>query len=139
RSGTFNVGPCESSSVARVPTWKCCAFERRLCRRNESLGGGFGRGAKPPSEWNVQGVRLARGRRAPPRIWTLLSGLRGISARGRPKMPVLDQQAAILDHLNPGAGEDAGGLVVHDAELEPHDLRSRLQEVGEMGRDVGRP
>src|SRR2546428_7276970 len=26
------------------------SFERRLCRRNPSLGGGFGRGAKPPSE-----------------------------------------------------------------------------------------
>src|SRR2546421_2059563 len=25
-------------------------FERRLCRRNRALGGGFGRGAKPPSE-----------------------------------------------------------------------------------------
>src|SRR5436309_12430945 len=26
-------------------------FERRLCRRNRCLGGGFGRGAKPPSEF----------------------------------------------------------------------------------------
>jgi len=60
-------------------------FERRLCRRNLwmarlgrrgpspatscgshcVLGGGFGRGAKPPAECNVQGVRLACGRRAP--------------------------------------------------------------------------
>src|SRR5947208_17163469 len=39
------------------------------------LGGGFGRGAKPPSEWNVQRVRLARGRRAPPCSWTLLIAL----------------------------------------------------------------
>src|SRR6266536_4160054 len=42
------------------------------------LGGGFGRGAKPPSEWNVQRVRLACGPRAPPRSWTLLSDLRGL-------------------------------------------------------------
>jgi hypothetical protein len=27
------------------------AFERRLCRRNLVSGGGFGRGAEPPSEW----------------------------------------------------------------------------------------
>src|SRR6266498_5096518 len=39
------------------------------------LGGGFGRGAKPPSEWNVQRVRLACGRRAPPCGWTLLIAL----------------------------------------------------------------
>src|SRR5439155_7993405 len=39
------------------------------------LGGGFGRGAKPPSERNVQGVRLACGPRAPPRSWTLLIAL----------------------------------------------------------------
>src|SRR5438552_6256809 len=39
------------------------------------LGGGFGRGAKPPSEWNVQRVRLACGRRAPPCSWTLLIAL----------------------------------------------------------------
>src|SRR5213592_779209 len=39
------------------------------------LGGGFGRGAKPPSEWNVQGVRLACGPRAPPCSWTLLIAL----------------------------------------------------------------
>src|SRR6266540_30298 len=26
-------------------------FERRLCRRNLFLGGGFGRGAEPPSEF----------------------------------------------------------------------------------------
>src|SRR6266542_2198017 len=39
------------------------------------LGGGFGRGAKPPSEWNVQRVRLACGPRAPPRSWTLLIAL----------------------------------------------------------------
>ncbi len=30
--------PCDSSTI-----------ERRLCRRNRFLGGGFGRGAKPPS------------------------------------------------------------------------------------------
>src|SRR6266446_8998810 len=39
------------------------------------LGGGFGRGAKPPSEWNVQRVRLACGPRAPPCSWTLLIAL----------------------------------------------------------------
>src|SRR5437867_4968679 len=39
------------------------------------LGGGFGRGAKPPSEWNVQGVRLACGPRAPPCSWTFLIAL----------------------------------------------------------------
>ncbi len=38
-------------------------------------GGRFGRGAKPPAEWNVQGVRLACGPRAPPCSWTLLIAL----------------------------------------------------------------
>ena len=38
-------------------------FERRLCRRNRCLGGGFGRGAKPPSEflagaWRGEQARL---------------------------------------------------------------------------------
>jgi len=33
-------------------------FERRLRRRNEFLGGGFGRGAKPPSEANFVNIRL---------------------------------------------------------------------------------
>ena len=28
-------------------------FERRLCRRNPVLGGGIGRGAKPPSELSL--------------------------------------------------------------------------------------
>jgi hypothetical protein len=28
-------------------------FERRLCRRNRFSGGGFGRGAQPPSECRV--------------------------------------------------------------------------------------
>src|SRR5712692_3547381 len=46
------------------------------------LGGGFGRGAKPPSEWNVQGVRLACGRRAPPCSWTLLIALARVSPTG---------------------------------------------------------
>jgi len=33
------------------PDWnEFTSFERRLCRRNRFLGGGFGRGAKPPSE-----------------------------------------------------------------------------------------
>src|SRR6266446_1936344 len=27
RSGTFNAGPCKSSFVARLPMWKCSAFE----------------------------------------------------------------------------------------------------------------
>src|SRR6266508_2691012 len=48
------------------------------------MGGGLGRGAKPPSEelgalgrtLNVQRVRLACGPRAPPCIWTFLSSLR---------------------------------------------------------------
>jgi len=35
------------------------------CGSHCVLGGGFGRGAKPPAECNVQGVRLACGRRAP--------------------------------------------------------------------------
>ena len=44
---------------------ECSTFERRLCRRNPP-GGGFGRGAKPPSEWKVRlacgvGRRLADG------------------------------------------------------------------------------
>src|SRR5439155_900190 len=46
------------------------------------LGGGFGRGAKPPAEGNVQAVRLACGPRAPPRSWTLLSGLPGAAEKG---------------------------------------------------------
>src|SRR2546426_9411068 len=44
-------------------------FGARALRAQRILGGGFGRGAKPPSEWNVQGVRLACGRRAPPCSW----------------------------------------------------------------------
>src|SRR6266511_319423 len=38
RTGPFNAGPCESSFVARLPTWMCSTFERRLGRRNESWG-----------------------------------------------------------------------------------------------------
>src|SRR6266404_7318740 len=45
------------------------------------LGGGFGRGAKPPSEWNVQRVRLACGPRAPPCSWTLLIALATVFLR----------------------------------------------------------
>src|SRR5439155_22194829 len=45
------------------------------------LGGGFGRGAKPPSEWNVQRVRLACGPRAPPSSWTLRIALARTSLR----------------------------------------------------------
>src|SRR5207247_1157868 len=53
------------------------------------LGGGFGRGAKPPSEWNVQGVRLACGPRAPPCSWTLLIALtRGSPPSGKSSSPV---------------------------------------------------
>src|SRR6266498_186245 len=47
------------------------------------LGGGFGRGAKPPSDWNVQRVRLACGPRAPPCSWTLLIALARAFLRGR--------------------------------------------------------
>src|SRR6266540_953374 len=46
------------------------------------LGGGFGRGAKPPSEGNVQRVRLACGRRVPPCSWTLLIALARAFLRG---------------------------------------------------------
>src|SRR5712692_4905934 len=49
------------------------------------LGGGFGRGAKPSSEWNVQGVRLACGPRAPPCSWTLLIALAGAFLRQAPR------------------------------------------------------
>src|SRR5213593_3133326 len=49
------------------------------------LGGGFGRGAKPPSEWNVQRVRLACGRRAPPCSWTLLIALARAFLRPAPR------------------------------------------------------
>src|SRR2546422_8740566 len=49
------------------------------------LGGGFRRGAKPPSEWNVQGVRLACGRRAPPCSWTLLIALARAFLRQAPR------------------------------------------------------
>src|SRR5882724_10424824 len=49
------------------------------------LGGGFGRGAKPPSEWNVQGVRLACGPRAPPCSWTLLIALARAFLRQAPR------------------------------------------------------
>src|SRR5213593_2572898 len=48
------------------------------------LGGGFGRGAKPPAEWNVQRVRLACGRRAPPCSWTLLIALARAFVRHAP-------------------------------------------------------
>src|SRR5213593_470659 len=51
------------------------------------LGGGFGRGAKPPSEWNVQRVRLACGRRAPPCSWTLLTALNRAFLRRAPSPP----------------------------------------------------
>src|SRR6266705_974328 len=49
------------------------------------LGGGFGRGAKPPSEWNVQRVRLACGPRAPPCSWTLLIALARAFLRQAPR------------------------------------------------------
>src|SRR2546422_3933680 len=49
------------------------------------LGGRFGRGAKPPSEWNVQGVRLACGPRAPPCSWTLLIALARAFLRQAPR------------------------------------------------------
>src|SRR5207245_11191264 len=51
------------------------------CGSHCILGGGFGRGAKPPSEWNVQRVRLACGPRAPPCSWTLLIALAGAFLR----------------------------------------------------------
>src|SRR5881628_1308095 len=49
------------------------------------LGGRFGRGAKPPAEWNVQGVRLACGPRAPPCSWTLLIALARAFLRQAPR------------------------------------------------------
>src|SRR5262249_8625195 len=39
----------------RTATSAMAAFERRLRRRNRILGGGFGRGAKPPSESDQTG------------------------------------------------------------------------------------
>src|SRR5439155_3854863 len=63
------------------------------------LGGGFGRGAKPPAECNVQGVRLACGPRAPPRSWTLLSGLPGAAGKGGSglRRELLERVAALGD------------------------------------------
>src|SRR5713101_3638067 len=85
RTETFNAKPCESSSVARLPSWKCSTSERRLCRRNDSWGEVSEGGRSPPPNvcgvgalgrtLNVQGVRLACGPRAPPCSWTLLIAL----------------------------------------------------------------
>src|SRR6266852_5183227 len=73
---------------AREPsaaTRQCSTFERRLCRRNESWGEVSEGGRSPPPRrcgvgalgrtLNVQEVRLACGRRAPPCSWTLLIAL----------------------------------------------------------------
>src|SRR5438552_11219255 len=66
------------------------------------LGGGFGRGAKAPSEWNVQAVRLACGPRAPPRSWTLLIAL----ARAFPDRP--PRHYRLAGRLGRPAGPEAG-------------------------------
>src|SRR5216684_4378521 len=73
--GRANPHP-RSSPVVEVLRFRAPALPAQ-----RFLGGIFGRGAKPPSEWNVQGVRLACGRRAPPCSWTLLIAL----ARPSPK------------------------------------------------------
>src|SRR6266545_2649829 len=68
RTGPFNAGPCESSFVARLPTWKCSAFERRLCRRNLGLlasdarGPARGRPAARTASWG----EVSEGGRSPP-------------------------------------------------------------------------
>src|SRR6266852_3415003 len=63
------------------------------------LGGGFGRGAKPPSEWNVQGVRLACGPRAPPCSWTLLIALAQGFLRQSPRVECPSRtRRGTLDH-----------------------------------------
>src|SRR6266542_1123356 len=69
RTGPFNTGPCESSSLARLPTWKGSAFKRRLCRRNESWGEVSEGGRSPPPSGTYReyasraavGCRLAAG------------------------------------------------------------------------------
>src|SRR6266511_3152729 len=72
------------------------------------LGGGFGRGAKPPAEWNVQGVRLACGCRAPPCSWTLLIALARAFLRQAPRP----------------ASTVRIGVVKHDAPLPPRSVVS---------------
>src|SRR5437899_5927037 len=65
---------CRSSSGSAISSLSGI-FKRPTC-----FVGALGR------TLNVQGVRLACGRRAPPRIWTFLCGLRGLtgSSPGRP-------------------------------------------------------
>src|SRR6266540_2588180 len=68
------------------------------------LGGGFGRGAKPPSEWNVQRVRLACGRRAPPCSWTLL-----IALANRPPERPLTTRSPLRERSGPVGRETSAG------------------------------
>src|SRR5881409_3331882 len=70
--GRVNPHPLLASRRGSVPLSSAGLPAQRF------LGGGFGRGAKPPSEWNVQRVRLACGPRAPPCSWTLLIAPDGI-------------------------------------------------------------
>src|SRR5207249_3751829 len=67
--GRVNPHPLLASRRGTVPLSSAGLPAQRF------LGGGFGRGAKPPSESNVQEVRLACTLRAPPRSWTLLLAL----------------------------------------------------------------
>src|SRR5438876_102944 len=64
-TGTFDGGPCESPSVARLSTCKCSTFERRLCRRNETWGevSEGGRSPPPSGTYREYASRAALGRR----------------------------------------------------------------------------
>src|SRR6267142_2490490 len=56
-SPRFSLG---KSTPATLAISRLRLFERRLCRRNLDLGGGIGRGAKPPSEQSSLACLVSR-------------------------------------------------------------------------------
>jgi hypothetical protein len=51
-------------------------------------------------------------------------------------VPVLDEQAAVLHHVDARGDQLPGRLVVADPQLEPHRLRPLRDDVVEVRRDV---
>src|SRR3989442_3818992 len=105
---------------------------------------------------NVQGGRLAGGRRAPPRIWTFLSGLRGLtgSCPGRPlktsgatKVEAGRSQADSLAEpprlaAEGARGPDRGQRVRHeavDADARQLERDRRIEPVRAAGQEIERP
>src|SRR5207253_4503926 len=82
-------------------------FERGLCPRNLLLGGGFGRGAKPPSEFSGAWARTSPPGAGSSRSVSEKSGVTITSDRRRPDVPL--RARALPAQPTPGGRFRKGG------------------------------